>query len=135
MLGWRIAVSAILIPVLFGIFWLDHRAGSSAPWLFAFCLLLGIRSTWELKDLLTTRTMKPSFAIAAIGVVMVLAAAWMARWFAEPWKLSVSSAAAALFAAVAAAYVCFVAAAVRFREPGTTMETLGAELFAILYCG
>ena len=54
MLGWRLAISAVLIPALFAIFWLDHHSGPAAPWLFAFCLLLGIRSAWELTDLLST---------------------------------------------------------------------------------
>lgn len=135
MLGWRLAISAILIPALFGVFWLDHHAGPAAPWLFAFCLLLGIRSAWELKDLLTTRAMQPSFGVSVAGVIAVIAAAWLVQWFAVPWKLPLGSATGALLAGVGGGYLCLVSAALRFREPGRTMETLGAELFIIFYCG
>jgi phosphatidate cytidylyltransferase len=132
MLGWRLAISAVLIPALFAIFWLDHHAGPAAPWLFAFCLLLGIRSAWELTDLLSTRAMKPSFAIAAAGVVAVIAATWSIRWLASS---SVTPVVVSLLAFVAATYICLVAAGLRFHEPGHTMETLGAEIFIVLYCG
>jgi phosphatidate cytidylyltransferase len=132
MLGWRLAISAVLIPALFAIFWLDHHAGPAAPWLFAFCLLLGIRSAWELTDLLSTRAMKPSFAVAAAGVVAVIAATWSVRWLASS---SFTPVVASLLAFVAAAYVCLVAAGLRFHEPGHTMETLGAEIFIVFYCG
>src|SRR5688572_19376770 len=128
MLGWRLAISAVLIPALFAIFWLDHHAGTAAPWLFAFCLLLGIRSAWELTDLLSTRAMRPSFAVAAAGVVAVIAATWSIRWLASS---SFTPVVASLLAFVAAAYVCLVAAGLRFREPGHTMESLGAEIFVV----
>jgi phosphatidate cytidylyltransferase len=134
MLGWRLAISAVLIPALLAIFWLDHRSGPAAPWLFAFCLLLGIRSAWELTDLLSTRAMKPSFTVAVVGVVAILSATWSIRWLA-PDGLSVSPVIAPLLAFVVAAYVCFVASGLKFREPGCTMESLGAEIFVVFYCG
>ncbi len=134
MLGWRLAISSILIPALFGIFWLDHRAGANAPWLFAFCLLLGVRSAWELTDLLTTRTMRPSFAIAVTGVVAVIAAAWSIRWF-WPQGHESTFVLGPLLAFVVAVDFAIVAAGVRFREPGWTMESLGAEMFTVFYCG
>ena len=135
MLGWRLAISAILIPALFGVFWLDARVGAGAPCLFALCVVLAIRSTWELTDLLTTRTMRPSFPVSAIGALLVVAAAWGARQSASPWPPDDASLLACFGATVAAGYLCFAAAAVRFREPGHTMETLGAELFTVFYCG
>ena len=133
MLGWRLAISAILIPALFGLFWLDHRLGPDAPWLLALCTLLAVRSTWELTELLKTRSMRPSFGICACGVVAIVASTWIVRWRGHGTMPMIDS----LFAivAVAAVYLCFVAAAVRFREPGHTMETLGAEVFAVFYCG
>jgi len=134
MLGWRLAISAVLIPALFAIFWLDHRTGAAAGWLFAFCLLLGIRSAWELTDLLSTRSMKPSFAVAAAGVVAVVSATWSVRWLG-PAGDSIAPVLASLLTFVAAAYVCVVAAGLKFREPGQTMETLGSEIFIVFYCG
>jgi phosphatidate cytidylyltransferase len=76
--------------------------------------------------------MKPSFAVAAAGVVAVIAATWSIRWLASS---SFTPVVASLLAFVAAAYVCLVAAGLRFREPGHTMESLGAEIFVVLYCG
>ena len=48
MLGWRVFLSALLIPALIAVFYLDHRAGPGAPLLFVFCLLLALRGAWEL---------------------------------------------------------------------------------------
>ncbi|QDT55235.1 Phosphatidate cytidylyltransferase [Caulifigura coniformis] len=135
MLGWRLAISAILIPALVGILWLDHRAGATAPWLLALSLLLGVRSTWEMTDLLTTRAMRPSFLVSVFGVLSVLTAAWGSRWQGGALSNDLAVLLAIGMTTLLAFYVCFVKGAIRFREPGTTMESLGAELFTVAYCG
>ena len=48
MLGWRVLVSAILIPALVALFVLDHRAGREAPVLLVLCMLLAVRCVWEI---------------------------------------------------------------------------------------
>ena len=49
MLGWRILISVILVPLLIGIFVLDHRAAESAPYLFGQSLLLVWRAAFEFR--------------------------------------------------------------------------------------
>jgi phosphatidate cytidylyltransferase len=135
MLGWRLTISAILIPALFGLFYLDQQAGPSAWWLFAICLLLGTRSTWELTDLLTTRTMRPSFPVTAFCVNALICVVWISRWLLTGLMPDLDVSLGIALATLIAAYLCFTKGAVMFREPGGTMETLGAELFTVFYCG
>src|SRR3712207_6666147 len=91
MLGWRLAISAILVPALVGIFVLDHRAGVTAPYLLAFALLLALRAGWELVMLLRTRAMSPGYPLTAACSVAVVAAGWLHVFFADrlaaapPW--------------------------------------------------
>jgi phosphatidate cytidylyltransferase len=137
MLGWRLIVSAILIPSLFGVFWLDNRAGDSAPWLFALCLVLAVRSSWEFTDLLRTRSLSPAFIPCAIGSALVVVAAWLGHW--RPEWFGGGTAVAAMGPVGAAFGVCLLAlfamAAARFSEPGRTMEQTGSEVLCIAYCG
>src|SRR4051794_14999864 len=59
MLGWRLLVSAFLIPGLVVLFYLDQRAGPRAPVLFAFGMALAVRSAWELVELFGERPYRP----------------------------------------------------------------------------
>ena len=137
MLGWRLTISAVLVPALVGVFVLDHRAGASAPYLLALALLLALRAAWELVMLLRTRAMAPAFALTAACSLAVVAASWLHVLFtdrlaaAPPW---------ATLGPVAAAYAlsnlaAFLKSAIEYREPGRTMETLSAELLTISYVG
>lgn len=137
MLGWRLVVSAILIPSLVMVFWLDAQTGGFAPILLAFCLLLAVRSAWELVDLLRARSFHPNYLLTAGLSCGVVLAGWMPHamfvknistvpW--EPWEWI---ALAFIFSVLA----LFLAGAIRYREPGKSMETLGAELIVVSYVG
>ncbi|HCP11646.1 MAG TPA: phosphatidate cytidylyltransferase, partial [Planctomycetaceae bacterium] len=63
MLGWRLLMSAILIPLVVGLFRLDQQLGPPAVILFGLCLLIAVRSAWELADLLRTRHFQPCFPL------------------------------------------------------------------------
>ena len=132
-LAWRLGLSTILIPGLFGLFVADHRAGESAPLLFVFCLVLAVRSAWELQQLLTVRQMRPQLAAPAIGCIALLAAAWWPHLADRPLPETSLGLIGLTFTC------CFVAllglAAAQYREPGRTMETLGANLIILGYCG
>jgi len=76
MLGWRLGISAVLIPSLIGLFAWDAQMGDTAPVLFVLCLLLSLRATWELVQLLRQQTPELSFLLpATINVAMILASA------------------------------------------------------------
>ena len=80
MLGWRLGISAVLIPSLIGLFIWDAKLGDSAPVLLVLCLLLTVRATWESVHLLRQKTPELGFAgPAAINVCMVLAT-WLPHW-------------------------------------------------------
>jgi phosphatidate cytidylyltransferase len=135
MLGWRLVVSAILIPSFVAIFWLDNRAGAAAPWLFGLCLVLAIRSTWEFTDLLKTRSLHPRFPPCAIGSVIIVLAAWLPHWqpdwFHETDWIAVGAVGAAFGLCVLAV---FANAAARFSGAGQAMEQTGAEIVCVAYC-
>ncbi len=133
MLGWRLGLSAILIPTLIGVFWLDHRMGSTAPLLLVMCLGLAVRSAYELVDLLTVRSMRPSVALTAPLCAVLVAAGW-SYGFGLTDDVG-GSLQAVLTVFVGGILVLFMAGAARFQKPGQSMETLGAELLVLAYVG
>ena len=133
MLGWRLGISAILVPSLLGLFYLDSQQGELAPILFVMCIGLVLRSAWELVEMLTVRAMKPSFKVTAPLCVLSVVAAW---W--HPFGLADGvdgSLVAILTVFAGSVLVLFMAGAARYTGPGTNMETLGAELIVVSYVG
>ena len=141
MLGWRLFLSALLVPALVAIFVLDARSGETAPLLFLLCLALVIRGTWELVRLLKTRNIDPSFSLSALCALAVLGAGWSERLDRiAPEVGSAADANAASLAAIGLTYsltvlVLMLGAAIRYREPGRSMEMLGAEVLVVSYVG
>jgi phosphatidate cytidylyltransferase len=131
-------MSAVMIPALVGVFWRDHRAGSSAPWLFALCVFFAIRGAWELVDLATIRSLKPSFPRISLGAAIIVAAAWLPHWPSfETSKLvfSLGSPGCVAVAATLWGLVILAAAAWNFETPGSSLENVGIELLGVFYCG
>lgn len=131
MLGWRLAVSAVLIPLLIAIFVIDHRSGESAFWLLGLCLLLVWRGSYEFADLLRTRSFDPSFPlIGGCSTAVVLAA-----WYGQLYDAELSSLGASMTALSLSLLLVFLRSAIRYREPGRSMETVGADLLGVSYLG
>jgi phosphatidate cytidylyltransferase len=138
MLGWRVGISAVLIPALVGLFMLDHRAGESAPYLLGLCILLAVRGSWEFAHLVRVRSFEPSFPALSIGSSLIVAAGWLGH--ASFFPIDVGRHPAVPLAAVAVCFsllvmVLFLKAAIRYQQPGRTMETLGIEVLGISYLG
>ena len=137
MLGWRLTVSFVLVPAFIGICYADAVLGPRALVLLVLCVLLAIRGSWEMTQLLTTRSFHPSFALTAILSVVVVVGGWVVHLVPDnaltPSTLE-SLGAIALSTAVATLALMLVSAA-RYREPGRSMETLGAELLIVVYIG
>jgi phosphatidate cytidylyltransferase len=137
MLGWRLGIAAILIPTLLALFWIDAQQGPQATILLLFCALLSVRASFETTQLLTTRSMRPSFGLTAICSLMIIFAGWAHT------LISVEDGFPGLL--VSLGFICtalvfsftflFVREAVRFREPGSSMDTLGAGWIAVMYSG
>lgn len=139
MLGWRIFISALVIPLLGLVFYFDHHAGVLAPYLFVVTLFLAVRGSWEIVSLLKTRQFEPRFPMVCACSCAIVAASW---W--EPFSVSsssvetpigLSSLGPIMMTFTLCVLILFFSAAVRFREPGKNMETLSAELLAITYVG
>jgi phosphatidate cytidylyltransferase len=137
MLGWRLGISAILIPAMLAMFWIDAWQGNRATILLMFCSLLSIRCSYEMTQLLTVRTMRPSFGLVAICSLMIVLAGWMHTIITiqtgiARLLISLGFICAAMVLAFA---LLFVREATRFRQPGSSMETLGAGWMAVMYSG
>ncbi len=138
MLGWRLTISAILVPALLGLFYWDSGLGDGAPVLLVFCLLLAIRGAFEMVHLLTTRAMRPSFEVTAVCNAMVIMAAWYHVQIPEAptgrngLLLSLGIVAAALTMSF---LLLMLFEAARYRKPGKAMESLGANILAVMYTG
>ncbi|MCA8996427.1 MAG: phosphatidate cytidylyltransferase [Planctomycetaceae bacterium] len=133
MLGWRILVSAVLIPSLAFIFYMDAHTGPAAWWLLILCEILAIRSVWELADLFRDRSKPlqlPEMFLCSAGVVF---AAWIPHLPGEE-VLEINLTAVAIFFAFAVMVLCATEAA-RFHTPGGNIETLGTEILIVAYCG
>ena len=137
MLRWRLAVSAVLIPSFFGLFWLDHRLGESAPVLLALVILIALRGAGEMVDLLWTRRFTPNRFIVSASCVLVAGAAWWGRFGHMPIKIPSddNTLAQVMLAYSMTILAMFLLATYRYREPGASMETLGAELLIVSYIG
>ena len=136
MLRWRLTIGPVLIAALVGLFVLDAKAGRGAPYLYGFCLFLVIRSVWELQYLLKVRSFAPNFWLVLVGCLGILTANWL-PWWRNPQPLAGSmELLGPVFVAYAlSAIAAFVSGAARYRAPGATMETLGAELLGLTYIG
>lgn len=137
MLGWRLTISAVLIPALFALFWFDHQVGRTAWPLLTFCLFVSVRGAWELNDLLRVRNFEPSFLRTALLSAGIVAAGWVHVLFpSQDGPFATWGTAGPVAAAWAVSLlVLFFAAALRYEQPGRTMETLGVECLAVSYLG
>jgi len=136
MLAWRLLVSAILIPAFAVLFFLDQRAGESAPVLLALALAIAVRSAWELAQLFRVRSFEPSFAQTAFLSCAVVVSAWFPHVSSGiPAYGPFDTLGLPLFVFVIAVLWLLASNAARYREPGGRMETLGAELIIVAYVG
>lgn len=133
MLAWRVIISAILIPLLIGIFTLDAWIGEPAWCLLGLLGLLAMRSTWELTELMKERFPRIQPLVLYPGVGMIILGSWFPHLqAAPPTHLDLTPMALALCFAV---MLLFMVEAARFREPGGSTETLAMETLILCYVG
>jgi len=137
MLAWRLGIAAILIPAILAMFWLDAVQGPNATILMLFCALLSVRCSWEMTQLLTVRSMRPSFPLTAICSLIIVFAAWGHTISAPPGAIArLLVALGEIGIALTFAFTfLFMREAWRFREAGSSMETLGAGWIGVMYSG
>jgi phosphatidate cytidylyltransferase len=138
MLGWRLLMSAILVPSVIGLFWLDHRIGDSAWVLLIFSLFVAFRNSYELTDLMRVRCMKPSFPVTLFLSLCVVLAGWAHTLLpadgAGQSELLVSL---GFLGGTLGIVFCLLLAweAFCYQQPGQSMESLGCNLITVFYAG
>ena len=134
MLGWRLGLSAIIVPAVILLFYLDAGFGEPAPVLLALCITLGLRGAYELVVLLKPRFPEVSATTCSLCVTALILAAWCPHLLREPNATEL-----ALASVVSVFAICIVGLmamqAWTYREPGREMEKFGAHLVVICYVG
>jgi phosphatidate cytidylyltransferase len=134
MLAWRLSLAPLLICGLIALFVADAWCGEAAPILWLLASLLALRSTWELVQLLRVR-FDPNFPLVAWLVLAVVSANWIVP-LAGGMKSGASFAGRlgpVLLVYALCVMALFISGMVRYRAPGRSIETLGAELVALTY--
>lgn len=137
MLVWRLGISAVLIPALILVFYLDAWCGPMAPILLILVNVLAIRGASEMVGLLQTRSFTPHEPTVIGCCVFVASASWFGRFQYFPIEVpgDGNTLAQVMLAYSLTILVLFLLATLRYREPGHSMETLGAELLTVSYIG
>ena len=134
MLAWRLLLAPLIIGGLILLFVVDAKCGDSAPVLWVLASLLALRSTWELVQLLRVR-FDPNFPLLASVILAVVSANWIVPLagpvIADPTFAGRLGPALLVYALGVMAL--FVSGLIRYRAPGKSLESLGAELVTLSY--
>lgn len=117
---------------------LDAYTGRAAWGLLLLATLICIRATYELSRLFRVRSFEIQTWLVHLASLIVLGANWLER-IASPSTDLYRRHPAALGACMLAFALVFLillwSEAVRFRRPGNSMESLGAQIFIVSYVG
>ncbi len=132
MLRWRLLLSVIMISALIVGLYFDAWWGPAAPILLLLGVVLAIRASWEMVDLLRAGSLRPRLAIVTACSVAIVASNWIPALIggAKVGSLSPCS-----MAFVLSLLVMFVHAALSYRQPGESLQNLAAEVLAVSYIG
>lgn len=134
----RLLASVVIVPGLGILFYLDHAVfGAKAIVLWAFLMALGLRSAWEMCDLLNTRSFRMNRPLVLVCVGIVISSSWYAPLTAEdPNAIACGAALGPTAIAFTFSVIALLlAGAARYERPGHSMETFGAELMTVAYVG
>lgn len=134
----RLLASCVMVPLFVLLFYGDHKwFAPSAPVLWVVCIALGLRSAWEMGDLLDTRSFRMKRWLVVAGVGIVISSAWYAPLTAtDPDNMPCAAALGPTAIAFALlVIVLLLAAAAGYEQPGDNLETLAGEVLTIGYVG
>lgn len=135
---WRLILGPFLALGLALLMTLDAYTGRAGWGLLVLAVLLSLRATWELSHLFRVRSFDIQTWLVQLGSLIVLGANWLERIASPSTDLYVRHP-AALGPAMLAFALVFLALlwseAVRFRRPGNSMESLGAQILIVSYVG
>lgn len=135
---WRMILGPCLALALVGLLTLDAYTGRAAWGLLALALLIALRATWELSQLLRIRSFSVQPWLVQLGSLLVLSANWIERAGSPTADLYVRETAAlgpAMLVFALSLMVLLWSEAYRYQRPGHSMESLGAEIFIVSYIG
>jgi phosphatidate cytidylyltransferase len=137
MLGSRLLVSTILIPAFVGLCTLDHRMGDDAWILLALCVGLAVRCCYEMCDLMRVRNLAPEWWVTSVCSISLIACLWWGRASGQNGTgcESLLTLSKPMFAFGMIVLGLFTYEAFKFREPGRSLETMGAHLLIVVYVG
>jgi len=142
MLRWRLLLGTLIIGVLVGLCWLDHRAetgGASVrgAWLLPVAILLAVAASGEVLHLARAAGMRPSAWAVYSGNVLLIAGNWGGDF------LRVRTGDASLLPELAwpccalavGVLLIFVVEMRRYEKPGGATANVAAAVFALVYVG
>jgi len=135
MLRWRLLISAILIPVLVGLFVIDHKQGPRAPALLGLYLLLAARCVYEMVLLLRHRSLEVSLLLTTACTMTVVGSSWFVALTSDDFAAGTAALGPVALVVTVCVLVLMLKAALTFHTPGRSLQTLGAELFIVNYVG
>ncbi len=137
MLRQRLLVSSLLIPLLVGLFAWDHQLGSGAPVLLVLVTVLAVRLAFELVQLLHRRDLQASWPLAGIGAAVLVVSGWPGESWGGVCECLVGGSPLERVAGALAmvVLVLLLVHALRFREPGSSLGGLGADVLVVVYTG
>lgn len=147
MLRTRLIVGTLLIAVLVGLCWLDHRAAIRGIWLAPALVAFALLATRELLALFAAKGLKPLAPVVYLGNLLVVLSPWgpMAAEFVrggavsslekDPAAFGLTADGFCLAALAIAVVLALLAEMVRYEGPGRTTENLAATVLAIVYLG
>ncbi|MFN0199456.1 MAG: phosphatidate cytidylyltransferase [Planctomycetaceae bacterium] len=138
MLRWRLAVSATVIPVLFLLFWWDHRIGSSAPVFLVISQLLLAGCVLELVRMLRARftDVETARLLACAGLVAL--SAWIKpglEALSPTMVPDVDTLACSAIVLIGVWLLLLARAVFSFRAESQNTLTIAAESLVLLYVG
>ncbi|MDD4268063.1 MAG: phosphatidate cytidylyltransferase [Pirellulales bacterium] len=147
MLRWRLLLGTLIVAVLVGLCWLDHKAAWPGIYLFPLFVAGLWLATREVLDLAEAGGIRPVKWTVYLANLLLISVAWGAplylRFAAEATAGSGSLAAHApsgtgdwiLVALAVGVGLIYLAEMRRFERPGGVTANLAAAVFAVVYLG
>ncbi len=148
MLRWRLILGILIIAILIGLCWLDHKAPLPGMCLFPLLTLALWMATGEVLDLAQAGGIRPIRWTVHVSNLLVVSVAWgsslyfffpygrtpeMSGYFSANYPASTSN--WILMALAVAVTIIFLAEMRRFERPGGVTVNVAAAVFAVVYLG
>lgn len=111
--------------------------GDDAWILLALCVGLAVRCCYEMCDLMRVRNLAPEWWVTSVCSISLIACLWWGRASGQNGTgcESLLTLSKPMFAFGMIVLGLFTYEAFKFREPGRSLETMGAHLLIVVYVG